>query len=315
MDEVSVQAPATVSNVVCGFDCLGFALHEPSDDMVVGKIDEPVVRIVHHDDFGLPTVSEQNVAGVALLALMDAAGLDHGFHVRITKRIKPGSGIGSSAASACGAVVGANALIGNRFSNAELVDLAIAGELLASGSRHADNLAPCIYGGFVLVRSSDPIDIVNLAFPPLYATVLHPQIEVKTSEARAMLPKDVPLGNAVRNWSNLGALVAALAQGDYGLMARSMEDTIIEPVRKSLIPSFDAVKTAAMTAGALGGGISGSGPSVFFLSETEAIAAQVNAAITAVYQETGLDFVTYISAIAREGVRVQFLAPPVVWSS
>jgi homoserine kinase len=304
MDEIKVLAPATVSNVVCGFDCLGFALEEPFDEMTVRKIGGRAIRIVHHDDFGLPTDAEQNVAGVALQALIDAAKLDHGFEVEITKHIKPGSGIGSSSASACGAVVAANHLIGERFTKLELVDLAMAGEMLASGSRHADNLAPCIYGGFTLVRSPEPLDIVELDFPELYATVIHPQIEIKTSEARAMLPKDVPLREAVRNWSNLGSLVAALAKGDYGLISRSMVDTIVEPVRRSLIPKFDELKAASLAAGAIGGGISGSGPSVFMLSITLETAANVERSMHAVYSETDIPFNTYVSRIGHQGVRV-----------
>ena len=270
MQEIKIHAPATVSNVVCGFDCLGFALSEPYDEMTVRRIKEQTVHISNHDDYGLPTDPDRNVAGVALNALLAAAGLDHGFEVEITKNIKPGSGIGSSAASACGAVVAANRLLDDRFSKVELVEFAMAGEMLASGSRHADNLAPCIYGGFTLVRSTEPLDIVMLDFLPLFATVIHPQIEIKTSEARAILPQQVPLADAIRNWSNLGALVAALAKGDYSLLARSMEDMIVEPVRKSLIPKFDEVKAASLDAGAIGGGISGSGPSVFMLRETEA---------------------------------------------
>ena len=304
MDEVSVLAPATVANVVCGFDCLGFALSEPYDEMTIRKIDSREVRIVHHDNYGLPIEPEKNVAGVALLAFIEAAGVDFGFEVVITKNIKPGSGIGSSAASACGAVVAANHLLDDRFTNLELVEFAMVGEALASGSRHADNLAPCIYGGFTLVRSTDPLDIVEIDFPPLFATVIHPQIEVKTREARAMLPKEVPLKEAIRNWSNLGSLVAALAKGDYGLISRSLEDTIVEPVRKSLIPKFDEVKAASLAAGALGGGISGSGPSMFMLSETEESALDVQQAMNKVFFQTGIGFKTHVSAIAKHGVRI-----------
>lgn len=304
MDEISVLAPATVSNVVCGFDCLGFALSEPCDEMTLRKIEERTVRIVHHDDFGLPSEPAKNVAGVALLAFIDAAGIDHGFEVEITKRIKPGSGIGSSAASACGVVVAANALTGSQLTKTQLVEFAMIGEMLASGSRHADNLAPCIYGGFVLVRSVDPVDVVPLEFPPLFVTVLHPQIEIKTSEARALLPQQVPLAKAVRNWSNLGALIAALSKGDIELIGRSLKDEIVEPVRKSLIPLYDAIKAAALAAGAIGGGISGSGPSVFMLSDNEATAASVESGMRGVYKETGLDFMTYVSRISPEGVRV-----------
>lgn len=303
MDEVSVLAPATVANVVCGFDCLGFALSEPCDEMTVRKIDTREVRIINRDNYGLPTEPVKNVAGVALLAFIKAAGIDFGFEVEITKQIMPGSGIGSSAASACGAVVAANRLLDDRFTKLELVDLAMVGEALASGSRHADNLAPCIYGGFTLVRSTEPLDIVEIDFPPLFATVIHPQIEIKTSEARAMLPKEVPLKSAIRNWSNLGALVAALAKGDYGVISRSLEDTIIEPVRKSLIPKFDEVKAASLHAGALGGSISGSGPSIFMLSETAEIADKVGEAMSAVYTTTGIDFNTYVSQINPQGIR------------
>lgn len=303
MDEVSVLAPATVANVVCGFDCLGFALSEPCDEMTVRRIDTREVRIINRDDYGLPTEPEKNVAGVALLAIIEAAGIDCGFEVEITKHIMPGSGIGSSAASACGAVVAANRLIDDRFTKLELVELAMAGEALASGSRHADNLAPCIYGGFTLVRSTDPLDIVEIDFPSLFATVIHPQIEIKTSEARAMLPKEVPLKSAIRNWSNLGALVAALAKGDYDLISRSLDDSIVEPVRKSLIPKFDEVKAASLHAGALGGSISGSGPSIFMLSESADIAEKVGEAMRVVYTTTAIDFNTYVSQIHPQGIR------------
>ena len=303
MNEVKVLAPATVSNVVCGFDCLGFALEGPCDEMTIRKIGERVVRIINHDDYGLPTDPIRNVAGVALNALMAAAELDHGFEVQITKLIKPGSGIGSSAASACGAVVAANRLLSDRFSQIELVELAMAGEMLASGSRHADNLAPCIFGGFTLVRSTEPLDVVSIDFPALFATIIHPQIEIKTSEARAMLPKQVPLADAIRNWSNLGSLVAALGKSDYSLISRSMEDTIVEPVRKSLIPKFDEVKSASLAAGALGGGISGSGPSVFMLSETEEVVEKVESAMRYAYNPTGIPYHPDVSRIHPDGVR------------
>ena len=262
MDSVRVHAPATVSNVVCGFDCLGFALSEPFDEITVRKIDEPVIRLSHHDDFGLPTDPEKNVAGVALQAMLHVAGADFGFEVEITKNIKPGSGIGSSSASSCGAVVAANHLLGERFTKVELAEFAMEGEMLASGTRHVDNVAPCIFGGFTLVRSAEPLDIVSIEFPPLFATVIHPQIEVKTADARAMLPKQIPLTAAIKQWSNLASLVAALSKGDLKLLSRSMEDFIVETIRKSLIPAFDEVKEASLAAGALGGGISGSGPSM-----------------------------------------------------
>ncbi|MFN6962276.1 MAG: homoserine kinase [Pyrinomonadaceae bacterium] len=305
MDIVRVTAPASVSNVVCGFDVLGFALAEPFDELTARNIAgaRGEVRIVHRDDFGLPTDAERNVAGVAARAVLDAAGANFGVELEITKRIKPGSGIGSSAASACGAAAAVNRLLGDHFSPTELIELAMAGEQLASGSRHADNVAPCLLGGFTLVRSVEPeIDVVRLAHPELYAAVIHPQIEIRTSEARAMLPADVSLKSAIRQWANLGAFVAALSSGDHDLMARSMRDEIVEPVRSALIPRFDELRSASLAAGAFGGGISGSGPSVFMLSRTLGTARAVAAAMSGVYADSGITFHTYVSPIASNGV-------------
>lgn len=304
MQEIRVLAPATVANVVCGFDCLGFALEIPFDEMAVRRINEKTVRIINRDDFGLPTDPARNVAGVALAAMLAKANADFGIEVEITKHIKPSSGIGSSAASSGGAVVAANRLLNDRFSKLELVEFAMEGEKLASGAKHADNVAPCIFGGFTLVRSTDPLDIVSLDFPPLFATVIHPQIEIKTADARAMLPSQVPLKSAVRQWGNLGSLVAALAQGDYGLISRSMEDFIVEPVRKSLIPKFDEVKAASIAARALGGGISGSGPSMFMLSSSRNTAEEVEVTICEVYSQTDIEFNMYVSEISTGGVRI-----------
>ena len=304
MDSVRVHAPATVSNVVCGFDCLGFALSEPYDEIEVRKIDGSEIRIVHLDDFGLSADPDRNVIGVALRAMLDAIGEEIGLGVQIRKNIKPGSGIGSSSASSCGAVVAANILLGERFSKLELADFAMEGEMLASGARHADNVAPCIFGGFTLVRSSDPLDIVSIDFPPLFATVIHPQIEIKTADARAILPNLVPLSAAIKQWSNLAALVAALTKGDLDLLARSMEDFIVEPVRKSLIPKFDEVKEASLAAGALGGGISGSGPSMFMLSDSLNTAESVRSAMDSVYSQTAIKFNIYVSQISPDGVKM-----------
>jgi homoserine kinase len=304
MKEISVLSPATVSNVVCGFDCLGFALSAPYDEMTVRIIEENTVKIINHDRFNLPTEPEKNVAGKALLSLMRASGIDFGFEVEITKHIKPGSGIGSSSASASGALVAANELLNNRFSKSELVEFAMDGEIIASSARHADNVAPCIFGGFVLVRSINPIDIVEIGCPPMFATVIHPQIEIKTSEARKILPAQVPLKDAIRQWSNVGALVAGLQKGDYALISRSLEDFIVEPVRKFLIPKFDEVKNESLAAGALGGGISGSGPSIFMLSETRETAQKIENVMRQIYGQTEIDFNVYVSEINAEGVKL-----------
>ncbi len=303
MKKITVRAPATVSNVVCGFDCLGFALDAPCDEMTVRLIDEKMVRIKHFDQFDLPLEAEKNVAGKAVLTLLEAVAENVGFEIEITKHIKPGSGIGSSSASAVGAVVAANKLLGDRFAPLELADFAMAGEFVASNARHADNVAPALFGGFTLVRSTEPLDIVRLEFPKLFVTVIHPQIEIKTSEARKILPTEISLKNAIQAWSNTGAFVAALSKGDYELMRRSMEDFIVEPARKNLIPQFDAVKNESLQAGALGGGISGSGPSMFMLSENLKTAHAVETAMRAVYAETLIDFNIYVTEINREGVK------------
>lgn len=303
MNEVTVLAPGSVSNVVCGFDCLGFALEDPRDRITVRHAEAGTIRIINRDDFGLPTDPKMNVAGVALQAMIDYGGLSHGFKIESDKQIKPGSGIGSSSTSACGAVVAANRLIGDRFSMPELLNFALEGERLASGAKHADNVAPCIYGGFTLVRSIDPVDIVSLDFPPLFVTVIHPQIEIKTSVARALLPESVPLEDAIRQWSHLGSFVAGLSRGDYELISRSLIDFIVEPVRKSLIPMFDELRSASVAVGALGGGMSGSGPSVFMLSQTEDAASNVEQAMRQIYSGTRINFITYVCPISRDGVR------------
>jgi homoserine kinase len=304
MKEITVFAPATVANVVCGFDCLGFALEKPCDEMTVRLIDKRTVRIKHLDAYNLPTEAAKNVAGKAVLAMLDAIDENTGFEIEITKNIKPGSGIGSSSASAVGAVVAANALLENRFSKLELAEFALVGEQLASQGRHADNVAPCLFGGLTLVRSVEPLDIVTLDFPPLFVTIIHPQIEIKTSEARKILPAEITLKNAVRQWSNVGALVVALASSDYELMKRSLEDFIVEPIRKKLIPRFDELKNKSLEAGAIGGGISGSGPSVFMLSETLETAQNVEKTMREVYRQTAIHFNIYATKISADGVRI-----------
>jgi len=304
MSEIRVSSPASVANVVCGFDCLGFALSEPCDEMIIRLIEKKTVRIINRDDFNLPTEPKLNVAGASLLSMLQQIEGNFGFEVEITKHIKPGSGIGSSSASAAGAVVAANELLNLRFSKLELVEFAMDGEKVASGERHADNVAPCIFGGFTLVRSVNPLDIIALDFPPMFVTIIHPQIEIKTSEARKMLPSRVSLKDAIRQWSNVGALVSGLQKGDYKLISRSLEDFIVEPVRKSLIPKFERIINESVKAGALGGGISGSGPSIFMLSQTLKTAQEVENVMRDIYSKTAIDFNIYQSEINAEGVKV-----------
>ena len=266
--------------------------------------EEPGILIQHKDEHDLPTEPTQNVAGVALLSMLEEVENAPGFEINIDKRIKPGSGLGSSAASAAGAVVAANHLLKNKFSKEDLVRFAMAGEKLASGVKHADNIAPCIYGGVTLIRCIFPLDIIKLTAPPMYVTVVHPQIEVKTSDARQILRKEVQLKSAIKQWGNIAGLVAGLMQHDYALIGRSLEDVIIEPVRSILIPGFEKVKTRCKEAGAIGGGISGSGPSIFILSKEESVARQIEYLMTEVYLTLGIDFKTYVTTVNYEGVQV-----------
>jgi homoserine kinase len=301
---VTVRCPATVANLVCGFDILGMALQEPFDLMKLKLIEEPKVYITNKDDYNLPTEAEKNVAGVVLLEIMEKMGNTFGFEVEIEKHIKPGSGLGSSAASAAGAAVAANHLLNNIFSTEELVQFAMFGEKLASGVKHADNITPCITGGVTLIRSIHPLDIVPLNSPSLFVTVVHPQIEVKTSDARQILRKEVLLKDAIKQWGNIAGLVAGFEKGDTDLIGRSLEDVIIEPVRSILIPGFDEIKTRSKEAGALGGGISGSGPSIFMMSKEEPTAKDVEAIMQEVFQRLGIDYKTYVTAISKKGVQV-----------
>ncbi len=301
---VKVYAPATIANLVCGFDVLGLALNDPKDIMEMAISEKPGIRIRHTDQFNLPEIPEENVAGVALLELMQEIDPGIGFDLTIEKQIKPGSGLGSSAASSAGAVVAANELLGNIFSKEDLVRFAMAGEKLASGVKHADNISPCIYGGVTLIRSIFPLDIISLPAPPMFVAVVHPQIEVKTSDAREILRKEVLLKDAIKQWGNIAGLVAGFMKNDYGLISRSLEDVIIEPVRSMLIPGFDEVKKKSAEAGALGGGISGSGPSIFMLCEKEVVANRIEVIMKDVYEKIGLAYYTYVTTINNEGIIV-----------
>jgi homoserine kinase len=302
---VTIQSPATVANMVCGFDVLGFAVEEPFDRMRISFADKPGITIINEDDFQLPDEPEKNVAGAALLAMLEEIPIaDLGMEIRIRKQIKPGSGVGSSAASAAGAVVAANYLLNEPFSKSDLVRFAMNGEKLASGVKHADNIAPCIYGGVTLIRSIFPLDIVSIPAPELYVTIVHPQIEVRTSDARSILKQNVLLKDAIKQWGNIAGLVAGLLQSDYALIGRSLEDVLIEPVRSILIPGFHEVKEKAREVGALGGGISGSGPSIFMLSTRRDIAESVEQEMKAIFARIELAHHTYVTTINSAGIRV-----------
>ncbi len=359
---IKIKAPATVANMVCGFDILGFAVNNPYDEMEMrmvarcvdqsrsdkpsgslnkaDRVDKAAITIINIDDYNLPTDPEKNVAGAALIAMIEEYTANNfnktllyedsdtssntndslikietnigfidfskiGFEVKINKLIKPGSGVGSSAASSAGAVVGANYLLGNPFSKDDLVRFAMNGEKVASGVKHADNIAPCIHGGVTLVRSIFPLEVIALPSPTLYVTIVHPQIEVRTADARSILKQNVKLKDAIKQWGNIAGLVAGLMKGDYDLIGRSLEDVIIEPVRSILIPGFDDLKKACKAVGALGGGISGSGPSIFFLSKEKETALAVENEMKKLYLSLGLAHHTYVTTINQTGVEIK----------
>lgn len=301
---VKVASPGTVANLVCGFDVLGLCLNEPCDEMQVSLLNEKKVIMKSADGYKLPTDPMQNTAGAPLIEILNELNSGIGFEVLIKKNIKPGSGLGSSAASAAGAVVAANHLLGNIFSKEDMVRFAMSGEKVASGVKHADNVAPCIYGGITLIRSIFPLDIVSIPSPLLWITVVHPQIEIRTADARQILRKEVLLKDAIRQWGNIGGLVAGFMKNDYDLIGRSLEDVIIEPVRSILIPGFDEVKKQSKAAGALGGGISGSGPSIFMLSKEENTAVKVEQVMKDIYNKIGLEYYTYVTTINNHGVKI-----------
>lgn len=301
---IKVKAPATLSNLNCGFDVLGLAINEPYDIIDLELTTSGEVEIAEITGCtGLSHDPALNVAGVVLNAIKAEVGGGTGFRIRISKGINPGSGIGSSAASSAGAACAANMLLDNRFSDTVLVQFAMEGERLASGSAHADNVAPAIMGGITLIRSYDPLEIVRLNIPgELYCVVIHPGIEVKTSEARKVLDKEIPLSTAVRQWGNLGGFIAGLYREDYELISHSLKDYIAEPKRAVFIPHFAEIRQSALDSGALGAGISGSGPSLFALCRGRESAAKVYKSMTSVMEKKAVSYRAYCSPVSNTGV-------------
>ncbi len=301
--EVRAFCPATIANLNCGFDVMGLCLENIGDEMIFRKTTTKGIQITKITGADLPYEVSKNVAGVAALAVIENRDIDFGIAIEIHKKIKAGSGIGSSSASAAGAVFGVNELLGKPFTKPELIEFAMKGEALASGSEHADNVAPCLLGGFTLVRGYHPLDVIKITSPEkIYAVVLHPHIEVKTVDARAVLEPSIPFHKAITQWGNLGGLIAGLYTQDYALMSRSLQDVVVEPFRKHLIPYFEKVKEIALQNGALGSGISGAGPSIFALCEGKQIAETVAEAMHAQYSKTQIPFDIYLSKINDKGV-------------
>lgn len=306
LKEVRVFAPATVANVACGYDVLGFAIDAPGDEVVARFSDEPGLRIgkITGDDGKLPMEADQNTAGVAALDLLRHLGMsDRGIELEIHKKMPFGSGLGSSAASAVAGVYAVNKLIDEPLTKKQLLPFAMTGESSADGAWHADNVGPCLLGGIVFIRSNQELDIAQLPVPKnLWVAVVHPDIEILTKVARDILPKEIPLENATQQIGNLGGLLCGLIQEDFELISRSIHDVIAEPRRQKLIPEFYRAKRDAEAAGALGFSISGAGPSVFGLCEGEETAQRVADVIQGVFTKVPLESQAYVSQINPRGV-------------
>jgi homoserine kinase len=303
-DEITVFAPATVANVASGFDVLGFALERPGDTVTLRRVPgrDVTVTSITGDGGKLPRDARKNTAAVAAAGLLAKLGSPFGLEISLAKGMPLSSGLGSSAASAVAAVYGANLLAGSPLALRELLPFTIEAERAACGSAHADNVAPSLLGGFVLIRSYDPLDVVQLPVPPgLCCAVAHPHTEVRTEDARRVLKKEVKLADAIRQWGNLAALVAALYTADLPLLGRSLQDVVAEPARSLLIPGFAAVKSAALAAGALGCSISGSGPSVFALCAGAADSERAGTAMVEAFRAAGLACDLYLSAVTTTG--------------
>ena len=307
MKTIKAYAPATVANVSCGFDVFGFAVEQPGDEvqLTLTKESEVLIKKIDGDDGRLPLDATKNTCGVAVLAFLKALDKKQGVEIVLKKNLPLGSGMGSSAASSVAALVGINHLMGEPFSKKELLPFAMEAERVACGSAHADNVAPSLLGGFVLVRGYEPLDVVSIPTPEnLYCTLVHPHLELKTQDSRQVLKSTISLKDAVTQWGNIAGLIAGLMKPDYGLIGRSLKDVIAEPIRALLIPGFDIIKEEAIQAGALGCGISGSGPTIFALSTERELANRTGKVIQQQFEKYKLESEVYVSKINGKGARV-----------
>ncbi len=304
-DEIKVFGPATVSNVGPGFDLLGFALEAPGDEMIIRRNGTDKLVLYNESDCKLPTDPELNVAAVAAASLLRELHSYEGFDLVFTKKIHPGSGVGSSAASCVAAVFGINEILGSPFDTEELIPYAMEGEKVASGATHADNIAPALLGGITLIRSYDPLDIKHISYPDdLWCAVIHPHLEIKTSESRKLIPQTVPLETALKQCGNLAGLIAGLSSGDYPLIGRSVTDLFAEPYRTGQLPDYAALRESALEAGSVGCGLSGSGPSVFSLCRGEEMAISIGEVLKTHFTVRNIQSRIYISRISQSGCKI-----------
>lgn len=307
MKSVKALAPATVANVSCGFDIFGFAVEAPADEVVITLSEEPgvVIKQITGDDGRLPLDASRNTSGVAVQEFLKKIESKLGAEIILHKKLPLGSGMGSSAASSAAALVAINHLFDNPFSREQMLPFAMEAERIACGSAHADNVAPSLLGGFVLIRSYAPLDVTKIPTPAgLYCTLVHPHIELKTEDSRRVLKSSIQMRDAITQWGNIAGLVVGLMKPDYGLITRSLQDVIAEPIRSVLIPGFDEIKVTALEHGALGSGISGSGPTIFSLSTDQETAAKVGSEIRQRFVDMKLKSDVFVSRINLTGARI-----------
>lgn len=304
---IKVFAPATVANVTCGFDILGFAVDQPGDEIILKKRKKSgvVISKITGDEGRLPYDPEENSCGAVIQLFLRDMEIKEGIDIELHKMMPLGSGLGSSAASSVAAIFAINELMGKPLTIDQLLPYAMEGERIACGAGHADNVAPSLFGGFVLVRSYDPLDTVKLRVPEtLFTTIIHPQIEVKTKDAREILRKEILFKDSVRQSGNIAGLIAGLLLPDIDLLSRSLQDHIVEPIRSILIPGYDEVKQAALDNGALGAGISGSGPSLFALSDSKKTAEIIGKKMSQEFANLEIDSEVYVSAVNPHGPKI-----------
>lgn len=302
---IKVFAPASVANVAVGFDVLGFALEAPGDEIIVREGKQPGLMISEIQGAGgkLPYDIMKNTAGYAAHRLLQFVGeTDRPLEMEIHKKMPFGSGLGSSAASAAAGVFAVNEFLKTGLTKYEILRFAVEGEQIADGAFHADNVAPALLGGMIMIRDNETLDIKKLHIPSgLFVSVIYPHIEILTKESRGILKQEVSFKDVIRQQGNLGAFVAAMYTSDFGMIGRSLQDLLVEPQRAHLIPHFYAMKEQAMNAGALGFSISGAGPSMFALSDNSGIAEKINEQANLLYQKNKVPVTTYLSKINHEG--------------
>ncbi|AFK04790.1 Homoserine kinase [Emticicia oligotrophica DSM 17448] len=307
MDSIKIFAPATVANVACGFDIFGFAVDAPGDEVIVRKRTDKqiVITQITGDEGKLTYDISKNTVSVPILKYLQYTQISEGFDIELHKKMPLGSGLGSSSASSVAGVFAVNELLGKPLVSKDLLPFSMEGERVACGSAHADNVAPALLGGFVVVRSYNPLDVFKVPTPSeLFVTIVHPDIEVNTKDARHILRNEVSMKNTIAQMGNVAGMIAGLMQADYQLIANSMIDFIIEPVRAILIPEFFEVKNAALDAGALGCSISGAGPSIFAFSKGLETAEKVGIAMKSSFEKVGIIANAYVSGINQEGPKI-----------